>query len=75
MFVGRLRKIVPITGNGTKIFQRLCSSKPPIEQVHPDGLTRYPGFKSPNAILRTIDWIGRKDFFDTFDQLNCVEIS
>jgi hypothetical protein len=55
--IGRFRE--PFRSNGRKFMQRICSSKPFLEQVHPDGLTRYPGFSSPNAVLRTIDWIGR----------------
>lgn len=47
-----------------KNILRFCSSK--INSVntivHPDGLTRYPGINSPNAILRTIDWAGTAAF-------------
>jgi hypothetical protein len=51
-----LRSAVSARRNGVKVMQRICSSK--VQQVHPDGLTRYPGLSSPNAVLRTIDWIG-----------------
>ena len=30
--------------------------------LNPDGLTRYPGVTSPQAILRTFDWIGTISF-------------
>lgn len=52
-------RLVKITKNISRSnsISRICSSKV-IPSVHPDGLTRYPGISSPNAILRTIDWAG-----------------
>ena len=32
------------------------------EAPHPDGLTRWPGISSPQAILRAFDWIGTASF-------------
>lgn len=74
MLGGRFcRQKFQIQRYGRKFIQRVCSNKP--EQVHPDGLTRYPGLSSPNAILRTIDWIGKVDYeisISTYNRNICI---
>ena len=48
--------------DGAMISQAPClynvGSAPQLSSSNPDGLTRYPGVTSPQAILRTFDWIG-----------------
>lgn len=37
-------------------------AQPPVvdrHHSHPDGLTRYPSLRSPNGMLRGLDWLGR----------------
>ncbi len=47
--------------NSRHIVPRFSSVKNS-EDVHPDGLTRYPGFSSANATLRSLDWLGTISF-------------
>lgn len=53
-----------VLGQNPVTFQtRICSStKSTKPVVHPDGLTRWPGINSPQAFLRTADWVGTVSF-------------